>query len=116
MSNLINYLSFRNNFCFCFIALHCVEPSSGALVLDMPKINFKRTDNANNDLLFQTRFSSNVPFLSHSSVAQHQQVAQNLSDCRVEEIEPDMQSLQEDVKDISKASLSDNQDGGKMGE
>lgn len=97
-----------NNF-FIFLALHCAEPSSGALALDMPKINFKRTDTGNNDLLFQTRFPSNVPFLPHSSVSQHQPVIQNISDCRVEEIVQEVQALHEEAK----PTISDNQDIGK---
>lgn len=79
----------------------------------MPKINFKRTDSSNNDLLFQTRFSGNVPFLSHPSVSQHQQVTQNLTDCRVEEIDPEVQPMQDESKDMSKVTVGDNQDGSK---
>lgn len=75
----------------------------------MPKINFKRTDTGNNDLLFQTRFPSNVPFLPHSSLSQHQPVIQNVNDCRVEEIVQEVQPLHEEAK----PTISDNQDIGK---
>ncbi|KFM56594.1 hypothetical protein X975_15929, partial [Stegodyphus mimosarum] len=91
-------------------ALHCAEPPSGALVLDMPKINFKRTDSSNNDLLFQTRFSGSVPFLSHSSLSHNQQLSgQHLNDCRVEELDQDIQPLTEEIKDAPKASMNSNE-------
>ncbi|KAF8778803.1 Centrosomal protein of 97 kDa like protein [Argiope bruennichi] len=64
-------------------AIHGAESSAGALVLDMPKINFKRTDSGN-DHVFQTCFTGSVPYLQQPTASQ------NMNDCRVEEIDQDV--------------------------
>ncbi|CAL1273947.1 unnamed protein product [Larinioides sclopetarius] len=86
-------------------AIHGAESSSGTLVLDMPKINFKRTDSGN-DRVFQTCFTGSVPYLPQSS--QHQPTAgQNVNDCRVEEIDQDVHPSVEETDEFPKPT-SDN--------
>ncbi|GFY55862.1 centrosomal protein of 97 kDa [Trichonephila inaurata madagascariensis] len=77
-------------------AIHCAEQAPGALVLDMPKINFKRSDNAN-DRLFQTCFAGSVPYLPPSS---QQQAMNQSNDCRVEEIDQDVHSIVEERDEL----------------
>ncbi|XP_054718626.1 centrosomal protein of 97 kDa-like [Uloborus diversus] len=93
-------------------AIHCAEPASGTLALDMPKINFKRPENGNNDLLFQTRFAGNVPFLSHASGTQHSNAISN--DFCIEELDQDL-SLSEETKDIQKSPVNENHEANKNG-
>ncbi|KAG8189048.1 hypothetical protein JTE90_025483 [Oedothorax gibbosus] len=88
-------------------AIHCAEPTAGTLVLDMPKINFKRSssENERNDRLFQSCFPGGVPYLPQSSSQQQQACGLNQrNDCRVEEVETEFQPLQEEPENVSNLS------------
>lgn len=95
---------------FILAAIHCAEPTPGALVLDMPKINFKRAEGGN-DRLFQSCFPGGVAYLPQSSSQQQQAANQNLNnDCRVEEIEQDFQPVQEEQPENISTQSGDSQE------
>nr|XP_042903146.1 centrosomal protein of 97 kDa isoform X2 [Parasteatoda tepidariorum] len=82
-------------------AINCAEPTSAALALDMPKINFKCSENCNPDKLFQTRLSGAVSSLPLTSTHFQNGTNQNCNDCRVEELD------QPAIEETSKLSPND---------